>query len=103
MKKNIILAGLSLLLLVACGEGNSNKSRGVYLLMDTSGTYTEELAQAKNLVNAILVRLEPGDSFAVGRIDTASFSEKDIIYKVTLDERPSVTNQQKRQFGVAIN
>lgn len=103
MRKNIVLVGLSLLLLVACGNENSNKSRGVYLLMDTSGTYTEELAQARNLVNAILVRLEPGDSFAVGRIDTASFSEKDIIYKVTLDERPSVTNQQKRQFGVAIN
>lgn len=101
--KNTLLAGFALILLVACGGDGSNASRGVYLLIDTPGTYTKELNQVKNLVNEILVRLEPGDSFAVGRIDTGSFSEKDIIYKATLDERPSMSNQQKRQFAEAIN
>jgi len=42
--------------------------------------------------------LEPGDSFAVARVDTASFSEKDIIAKVAFDDRPSRANQQKRDF-----
>ena len=39
----------------------------------------------------------------MARIDTGSFSEKDIIAKVTFDDRPSVANQQKRQFQDDIN
>ncbi len=74
------------------------KSRGVYMLMDTSGTYTKELDKAQQIISYILTRLEPGDSFAVARIDTGSFSEKDIVARVTFDGRPSVANQQKRQF-----
>jgi len=34
----------------------------------------------------------------VAKIDSASFSEKDIIAKVTFDKRPSIANQQKRLF-----
>jgi hypothetical protein len=45
-----------------------------------------------------LAKLEPGDSFAVARVDTGSFSERDIVARVTFDERPSMTNQQKRKF-----
>jgi hypothetical protein len=85
------------LLLTACTEqGPTN--RGVYLLIDTSGTYTRELDHAQQLISALLVKLEPSDSFAVGRIDTGSFSEKDIVAKVTFDDRPSQANQQKRIF-----
>ncbi len=93
--------GLALLLvaalLAACGENTPN-TRGVYMLMDTSGTYTKELKQAQRVINYILANLQPGDSFAVARVDTGSFSEKDIIAKVTFDDRPSRANQQKRQF-----
>jgi len=39
------------------------------------------------------------DSFAVARIDTASFTEKNIIAKATFDDRPSTANQQKRAFA----
>lgn len=88
--------------LAACSEP-APQGRGVYMLMDTSGTYTNELENAKNIINAILARLNPGDSFAVARIDTGSFSEKDIIAKVTFDDRPSIANQQKRQFQDDIN
>ncbi len=98
MKRILVLVGLGLALwLQGCSE-RLPENRGVYLLMDTSGTYTKELGDALALVNAILVKLEPGDSFAVGRIDTGSFSEKDILAKVTFDDRPSQTNQQKRRF-----
>ena len=81
----------------ACSEP-APRNRGIYMLMDTSGTYTQELAKAQQIISAVLARLNPGDSFAVARIDTGSFSEKDIVAKVTFDERPSVANQQKRQF-----
>jgi hypothetical protein len=73
------------------------------MLMDTSGTYTGELKQAQRIINAILARLDPGDSFAVARIDTGSFSEKDIIAKITFDDRPSMANQQKRKFRQLID
>lgn len=96
---SLVLAGM----LVGCGGEAKPNTRGVYLLMDTSGTYTQELDKAQQLINVILVRLEPGDSFAVARIDTGSFSEKDIVVKMTFDDRPSVANKQKRQFRDTIN
>lgn len=78
-------------------------TRGVYMLMDTSGTYTQELKQAQRVINYILSQLGPGDSFAVARVDTGSFSEKDIVAKVTFQDRPSMTNQQKRVFREKID
>ena len=69
---------------------------GVFLLLDTSGTYSEELGGAQTVVNFLLGTLDPGDSFGVARIDSGSFSEKDILLRTTFDERPSVANDQKR-------
>ena len=93
---------IAALFIQGCAE-EGPQNRGVYLLMDTSGTYTKELTNAQQLINVILVRLDPGDSFAVGRIDTGSFSEKDIVAKVTFDDRPSQTNKQKRHFRDSVS
>jgi hypothetical protein len=82
----------------ACAP-SAPRNTGVYLLLDTSGTYTEELDKAKQIINYTLSRLDALDSFAVARIDTGSFSERDILAKVTLDDRPSAANQQKREFA----
>jgi hypothetical protein len=71
---------------------------GVFLLLDTSGTYAGELERARSVINYLLGTLDPGDSFGVARIDGGSFSEKDILMRVTFDERPSVANDQKRLF-----
>ncbi len=90
-------------LLSACSNTAGPTNSGVYLLMDTSGTYTKELGNAQKLVNVMLVKLEPNDSFAVARIDTGSFSEKDIITKVTFNDRPSEANRQKRHFREAMD
>jgi hypothetical protein len=78
------------------------RNTGVYLLLDTSGTYAEELQKAEQIINYTLSRLDALDSFAVARIDTGSFSEKDIVAKVTLDDRPSTANMQKRQFSQTV-
>ena len=86
------------LLLSACGEPVARNS-GVYMLIDTSGTYSDELNKAEQIVYFTLARLGPADSFAVARIDTGSFSEKDIIAKTTFEDRPSATNGQKRAFA----
>jgi hypothetical protein len=98
----IALAALALALAGCSGEA-APTTRGVYLLMDTSGTYTQELDKAQHLINALLAKLDTGDSFAVARVDTGSFSEKDIVARVTFDERPSTTNQQKRKFREEID
>lgn len=106
MKRSTFLLSATTLLatlLTGCNQDAGPQNRGVYLLMDTSGTYTEELGDAVKLINVILIKLEPGDSFAVARIDTASFSEKDIISKMTFDTRPSAANQQKRKFREKID
>ncbi|MGH1470193.1 MAG: VWA domain-containing protein [Cellvibrionaceae bacterium] len=72
------------------------------MLLDTSGTYTEELEKAKQIINYLLSNLESGDVFTVAKIDSDSFSEKDIVAKVTLDSRPSTANKQKRAFASII-
>ena len=92
------LATVVVLSTVGCGDAPP-RNTGVYLLLDTSGTYTEELDKAKQIINFTLSRLDALDSFAVARIDTGSFSERDILAKVTLDDRPSAANQQKREFA----
>jgi hypothetical protein len=95
-----LIAAVILLTLVAlpgCTDTTSH-SRGVYMLVDTSGTYTAELRKAQTIINYLLGTLQPGDSLAVARIDSGSFSEKDIISKVTFDKRPSVSNKQKLAF-----
>ena len=66
--------------------------------MDTSGTYTKQIKKAQAIINYLLATLQPGDTLAVARVDSASFSEKDIIAKGTFDTRPSVANEQKRKF-----
>jgi len=87
---------------VGCSAPAAPRNKGVYLLLDTSGTYNEELKKAQSIILYILSRLEPTDSFAVARIDTGSFTEKDIVAKATFDDRPSTTNGQKRAFAMKI-
>ena len=102
MKKYLALTLLLLPFLWGCPDTTSH-SRGVYMLLDTSGTYKKELKRAEAIINYLLGTLQPGDSMAVARIDSGSFSEKDIVAKMTFDKRPSVANQQKRLFKQKID
>ncbi len=86
------------LLLASCSPSQAPNS-GVYMLVDTSGTYRDEIVKAEQIIRYTLSRLDATDSFAVARIDTGSFSEKDIIAKMTFDDRPSTINRQKRLFA----
>lgn len=94
-----------LILLCAClGCANTTShSMAVYMLVDTSGTYAQQLGQAQKVINSLLTHLDSGDTLVVARIDSGSFSEKDIVAKVTFDGRPSVANQQKIQYKSAID
>ena len=98
LKRSIVLAAAPLAaMLSGCGDPRSH-AQAVYVLIDTSGTYAQESAKAQLLVNYLLGTLQPGDSLAVARVESRSFSEKDIVAKATFDRRPSQANAQKRAF-----
>jgi hypothetical protein len=104
MKKTIVIALILCLFIAITGCSDSkSRSKGVYMLLDTSGTYALELKKAQLILNYLLGVLQPGDTLAVARIDTGSFSEKDIVAKVTFDDRPSYANNQKRTFQQEVN
>jgi hypothetical protein len=88
--------------LAGCGEAGPH-TRAVYMLIDTSGTYAQEITKAQAIANYLLGTLNSGDSLGFARIDSASFTEKDIVAKMTFDTRPSHANQQKRAFRQALD
>lgn len=100
--RRLTYLAVTALFVAGCSDAGP-RNIGVYLLLDTSGTYTEQLDKAEQIINYTLTRLNGLDSFAVARIDTGSFSEKDIIAKVTFDDRPSAANAQKRLFSETIH
>lgn len=104
MKRRAFVMSLPLLGLAAatgCADPRGH-AQAVYLLVDTSGTYAEEIGKAQLIVNYLLGSLQPGDSLAVARVRSRSFSEKDIIAKATFDNRPSQANAQKRVMKTQI-
>ena len=95
-----MLKTIALLLVVgltACSDPRSH-TQAVYMLVDTSGTYAQEAGKAQVIINYLLGSLQSGDSLAVARVESRSFSEKDIVAKATFDRRPSQANAQKRAF-----
>ena len=97
MKRPVFLLAATLATSACMPPGPHNT--GVYLLVDTSGSYNRQMSKAEQITLYALSRLQSSDSIAVARIDTASFTEKNIIAKATFDDRPSTTNQQKRAFA----
>ncbi len=102
MKKTVAFIIVLVIFLAGCADTKKH-SKGVYMLLDTSGTYALELKKAQSILNYLLGTLQPMDTLAVACIDTGSFSEKDIIAKVTFYQRPSVANNQKRAFQKKID
>lgn len=91
-----LLAGIAIALFASgCGEQGGNQ-RAVYMLLDTSGSYSQEVDKAQYVVNWLIGTLNPGDTFALARVKSRSFSEKDIIAKATFVKDPLQVNQQKK-------
>jgi hypothetical protein len=84
----------------SCADSRSH-AQAVYMLVDTSGTYSQELDKAQRVVSYMLGTLKAGDSWR-WRSKSRSFSEKDIIAKMTLGKDPMQVNNQKREFAEKI-
>src|SRR5712675_681591 len=102
MVKRLLLASVRALSASTCADQRSH-TQAVYMLIDTSGTYAQEAGKAVLIINYLLGTLQSGDSLAVARVKSRSFSEKDIIAKATFDSRPSQANAQKRAFREQID
>lgn len=94
--RHLIAVSIVILLLAGCAQTGGSHARAVYVLLDVSQTYSTRLDAANPAINYLLGTLVSGDSLTIASIDSASFSEKNIVAKVTLDDRPSVANEQKR-------
>ena len=57
----ITIALAFLLPLIGCFQ-KVDRTKGVYMLLDTSGTYVTELDKAKAIINYLLGTLQPGDT-----------------------------------------
>ncbi len=90
-------------ILASCSSDSTPRNTGVFMLVDTSGTYTEELDKAEQIIRYTLSRLDATDSFAVARIDTGRKKKKDIVAKASFDDRPSAVNRQKRLFAQQVS
>jgi von Willebrand factor type A domain len=101
--KHGLLLGLLLWLGLSGCADNRAHTNGVYLLLDTSGSYAQEISKARKIINYLLANLNSGDSLAVARVESKSFSEKDIVAKVTFDRRPSQANLEKRAFNQKVD
>lgn len=99
MKRVLVIAGLAAALSIAGGcTDQRTHARAVFVLVDTSGTYVQELDKAQRVMDYLIGRLNPGDSLAVARVKSRSFSEKEILAKVTLGKDPLQVNAQKLAF-----
>lgn len=100
--KGVAVTFIAALLLSGCVDQKAH-TQAVYMMIDTSGTYAKQVVKAQRIVNYLLGTLNPGDSLAVARVKSRSFSEKDIIYKATFEKIPSKANEQKRAFRAAMD
>ena len=103
MRTLVLCFSLLAATLAGCTDTGGRHARAVYVLLDVSGSYNDKLDAANPAINYLLGTLTSGDSLTVARIDSASFTEKDVIDKVTFDDRPSVANAQKRAFRAQLD
>jgi hypothetical protein len=69
-------------------------------LVDISGTYAAEKPNVVNTVKAgIVPQMIPGDSLFFVMIDSNSYSEDNLVTKLTLDYRPTKANSQKLEVA----
>lgn len=91
-----------LLCLALSGCASGPRGRAVYVLVDTSGSYIRAVPKAARIVRYLLGTLQPGDTIAVGRITSLSFTNKDRIAAITLSRRPAQADAEKRAMAAQV-
>ncbi|MFV1997338.1 MAG: VWA domain-containing protein [Acidiferrobacterales bacterium] len=94
----VVLAALSI---SSCGGGNGRHA--MYMVVDVSGTYARQSDKARDVLKYLLITANPGDTLALARINSRSYTEKNIVAKVTLENVPSKANAQKKDFAAKVD
>ena len=93
MKRALVLVALCLVA-ISCDSRRYDQAIGI--LIDVSGTYTDQRKETVNVVKReILPYMVPGDTMVVVRIDSESYDQENVEALLTLDHRPSHANAQK--------
>lgn len=93
------LLAIAVTLITGCSD-NKKYELSMCALVDVSGTYASEIPNAARIVKTgMLPAMSPGDSLFVITIDDNSYTEEDLIAKITLDYTPTASNQQKLAFA----
>ena len=99
--KRLLPPLLLVLLLSGCATGP--RGRAVYVLVDTSGSYIQAVPKAARIIRYLLGTLEPGDTIAVARITSLSFTNKDRVAAITLSRRPAQADAEKRAMAARVS
>jgi len=90
------LVAVSVSSMIAACTDSKEYETSYCTLVDISGTYSAEKKGVVNIVKAgILPKMIPGDSLFFVKIDSNSYSEENLVTKLTLDYRPTKANNQK--------
>ena len=93
--KNVLLTVTLATAVAGCTDSRQYET-SFCSLVDVSGTYAGEKSSVVNTVKAgIVPQMIPGDSLFFVKIDSNSYSEENLITKLTLDYRPTRANSQK--------
>lgn len=92
-----------ILCLALSGCASGPRGRAVYVLVDTSGSYIRAVPKAARIIRYLLGTLQPGDTIAVGRITSLSFTNKDRVAAVTLSRRPAQADAEKRTIAAQVS
>jgi len=93
--KHLVLAASLAVSAAACTD-NKQYETSYCALVDISGTYAGEKASVVNTIKAgIVPQMVPGDSLFFAIIDSNSYSEDNLVTRLTLDYRPTRANSQK--------
>jgi len=90
------LVAVSVSSMIAACTDSKEYETSYCTLVDISGTYSAEKKGVVNIVKAgILPKMIPGDSLFFVKIDSNSYSDENLVTKLTLDYRPTQANNQK--------
>jgi hypothetical protein len=105
--RRVLFVALALLGLGGCDDLRT-QALGLYVLHDISATYFRELPENLRVTKALLPQLRARDELAVAQIVGCSFSDRAVITRADIPDRPSERNsailgvaRQLDSFGAA--
>ncbi len=94
---------LAVLAVVGCSDNKAYET-SICVLADVSGTYAKEKDSMVKIIKAgVIPKLNPGDGMFLIAIDSNSYTQDNLISKMTLDYRPTESQKQKLAFSKSLD